>query len=586
LNFMTAFTDSSISLDAPEKRLERCRALKTQIDTCDDPRQKLELARNLHALAQNLPETERGTAAFILGTHLNDCDQFEAALIALEEARGLQIGQSDDLASTLDLIGYVKYSQGDYPQAMTVLLEALEQAKLGGHGSIEAMVLNTIAMVYDGLSDINNSLEHQLLALEAYRRSGYRMGEATSLSNLAIDYCALGVYERAMECSVTALEISQELGMHSLQAAILGQMGKQYLKLRDDQAVDVLKRSCRLAHRTNHSRALIESLHSLGRAFVFQSRPELARRALRWAISLAVQEQRLHCEVEAAYRLARVLLEQPLAETDLGQALGLLQACVPKVESLGDTTLAAKIHRTLSSALERNEQPELALTALKASLEWNDRQRGKEVKQRTLALTMQHSFNEANRQAELERTQRLELSRVNQVLMLQAEQLEREATHDGLTGLPNRRYLERLLDSECAQAATLEAPLCVALADIDYFKQVNDRFSHAVGDEVLRVISKIFRDNIRSEDTVGRYGGEEFAVILPDTEKATAIVVLERLRIAVEQFDWASVHATLSVTVSIGIAEADQHQGRVALLNIADTNLYIAKRAGRNRTMS
>jgi diguanylate cyclase (GGDEF)-like protein len=581
---MTAFTDSSITTDAPNLRLERFRALKSEIEACDDPRQQLELARNLHVLAQGLPDAERGFAAFTLGTHLNDCDQFEAALTALQEARSWQIGQSDDLASTLDLIGYVKYSQGDYPQAMTVLLEALEQAKLG-HGSIEAMVLNTIAMVYDGLSDINNSLEYQLRALEAYRRSGYRKGEATSLSNLAIDYCSLGVYDRALEYSLAALEISEALGMHSLRAAILGQMGKQYLNVRDDRAMDCLKRACRLAYRTNHSRALIESLYNLGRVHLMQSRADLACRALRWAITLAVRNQRPHAEVEAAYRLARVLLEQPERDSD-AEALALLQACVPKVENLGDTLLAAKIYRTLSSALERNGQPEQALTALKASLEWNDRQRAAEIKQRTLALTMQHSFNEASRQAELERTQRLELARVNQVLMLQAEQLERDATHDGLTGLPNRRYLERLLESECEQVRILKAPLCVALADIDYFKQVNDRFSHAVGDEVLRVISRLFRQHLREQDTVGRYGGEEFAFILPNTSKATAVTILERLRLEVERFDWASVHATLSVTVSIGIAEADQQQGRVALLNIADTNLYIAKRAGRNRTMS
>jgi diguanylate cyclase (GGDEF)-like protein len=587
---MTAFTDSSIGMDAPEKRLERCRALKAQIETCDDPRQKLEFARNLYAMAQNVPDTERGLAAFILGTNLNDNNQFEAALIALEEARNLQIGHANPLATTLDLIGYVKYSQGDYPQAMTVLLEALEQAQRGGSGTTEAMVLNTISMVYDGLSDINNSLEYQLRALEAYRRSGYRQGEATSLSNLAIDYSALGAYERGLEFSLAGLEISEELGMHSLQAAILGQMGTQYLKLRDDRATDVLKRACRLAHRTGHTRVIIESLHNLGRAFLFQERPDLARRALRWAITLAVRNQRPHIEVEASYRLARMLVETPAGQPEHGSdadaALALLQTCAQKVEHLGDTKLAAKIYRTLSSLLERNGQSELALTALKTSMEWNDRQRETETKQRTLALTMQHSFNEANLQAELERTQRLELVRVNKVLMLQTEQLERDATHDGLTGLPNRRYLERLLESECTQAATLEAPLCVALADIDYFKQVNDRFSHAIGDEVLRVIARIFRDNMRFEDTVGRYGGEEFAFILPDTDKVTALTVLERLRTAVEQFDWASVQATLSITVSIGIAEADQQQGRVALLNIADTNLYIAKRAGRNRTMS
>ncbi len=566
--------------------LERFHALKSEIVSIDDPRQKLELARTLPALAQDLPQDKRAEAAFTLGTYLNECDQFEAALIALEEARGLQVGQSTDLASTLDLIGYVKYSQGDYPQAMTVLLEALVQANSSADDGIQAMVLNSISMVYNGLSDINNSLEYQLRALEAYRRNGSRHGEAVALSNLAIDYAALGAHERSLEYDFAALEITIQLEMRSLEAAILKGIGTQYLKLRDDRAMDFLKRACRVAHRTRQNRMMIESLQSLGRTFSYLDRPDLARRSLRWAMTLAVRNQRPHSEVDATYRLARVLLKQPATEADTSEALGLLQACVPKVESLGDTTLAARVYRTLSSALERNGQPEQALSALKASLEWNDRQRAKEGQQRTMALTMQHSFSEATRQAELERTQRLELARVNQALMLQSEQLERDATHDGLTGLPNRRYLERLLDHECTQAANLETPLCVALADIDYFKQVNDRFSHAVGDEVLRVIARIFRTQVREQDTVGRYGGEEFAFILPNTTKATAATVLERLRLKVERFDWASVHATLSVTVSIGISEADQQQGRVALLNIADTNLYIAKRAGRNRTMS
>ena len=172
---MIAFPDSSISMDATDLRLERFRALKSQIETCNDSRQTLELARSLYALAQDLPQDKRAEAAFILGTHLNDCDHFEAALIALEEARSLQIGTANALATTLDMIGFVKQAQGEYPQAMTVLLEALVQAKIAADPGTEAMVLNSIAMVYSDLSDINNSLEYQLLALEAYRRSGQRL---------------------------------------------------------------------------------------------------------------------------------------------------------------------------------------------------------------------------------------------------------------------------------------------------------------------------------------------------------------------------------------------------------------------------
>jgi diguanylate cyclase (GGDEF)-like protein len=582
---MIAFTDSSITMDAPNLRLEHFRALKSEIENHDDPQQKLELSHTLVALAEHLSESERAMAAFMLGSTLHDCDQFGEALRVLELGRNLQ-QPAEDLARTLDAMGYVKYSQGEYPQAMTLFLEALTQAKISKEAVLEAMVYNSISMVYCGIGDVNNSLEYQLKALEMYRQCGSRHGEATALSNLAIDYGETGDFVRGLECNHAALEIAQERGFRLLEAAILREIGTQYLEIEDDRAIDYLKRASRKAHQVRSSRVMIETLHSLGRAFVHGKRSDLARRSLRWALQLALNSQRQYADIEVAYRLARVLLEQPERESDLQDALEMLQECAPKVERIGDMQLAAKTYRTLSEALEQTGQTAAALEALKTSLAWNDRQRSTEGQQRTLALTMQHAFSEANRQAELERTQRLELARVNEVLMLQAEQLERDATHDGLTGLPNRRYLERLLDHECTQAATLEAPLCVALADIDYFKQVNDRFSHAVGDEVLRVISRLFRQHLREQDTVGRYGGEEFAFILPNTTKATSVTVLERLRLEVERFDWASIHATLGVTVSIGIAETDQQQGRVALLNIADTNLYIAKRAGRNRTMS
>jgi diguanylate cyclase (GGDEF)-like protein len=582
---MTAFTDSSITMDAPDLRLERFHALKSEIEHHDDPQQKLEMSHALVALAEQLSESERAVAACILGSTLHDCDQFEEALRVLEVGRKLQ-QPAEDLARILDAMGYVKYSQGEYPQAMTLFLEALTQAKTSKEAVLEAMVYNSISMVYCGIGDVNNSLEYQLKALEMYRQCSNRHGEATALSNLAIDYGETGDFVRGLECNHAALEIAQERGFRLLEAAILREIGTQYLEIEDDRAIDYLKRASRKAHQVRSSRVMIETLHSLGRAFVHGKRADLARRSLRWALQLALKGQRQYADIEVAYRLARVLLEQPERDSDLNEALEMLQECAPKVERIGDMQLAAKTYRALSSALEQTGQTVAALEALKTSLAWNDLQRSTEGQQRTLALTMQHAFSEANRKAELERTQRLELARVNEVLMLQAEQLERDATHDGLTGLPNRRYLERLLDHECTQAAMLEAPLCVALADIDYFKQVNDRFSHAVGDEVLRVISRIFRQHLREQDTVGRYGGEEFAFALPNTTKATAVTVLERLRLEVEQFDWASIHATLSVTVSIGIAEADQQQGRVALLNIADTNLYIAKRAGRNRTMS
>jgi diguanylate cyclase (GGDEF)-like protein len=568
--------------------LEDFCALKAEITASVDLQHKLDLAQRLHILAQDLSESERAEAALTLGRSLKDCDQFDAALETLETARMLylNLGNPDGLAGVYYIIGYVKYAQGHYLQAMTFFRQALEQANTGGNTLIQAQVLNNISMVYSSLGDINNSLESQLKSLGLYRQAANGHGEATALSNLGVDYAALGEYEKALEFALQAQVIAEQLGIESLKAMILQGIGKYHLALNDDRAIGCLKQSCRMTHRSKDVRVMIEVMHELGRALMHQGRKDLAQRALRWAISLSSRSQRLHYEAEITYCLARLLLEHSDDESQTQTALGLLQDCLPKLEQVGDLSMVAKTYRLLSNAFEKTGQPDLAFEAVKTSLSFSDRQHEIEQQQRTLALTMQVSFNEATRQAELERSHRLELARLNEVLMRQSEELEREATHDALTALPNRRYLDRQLEEECVNIQNPETQLCVALADIDHFKKINDKFSHASGDAVLRVIAEIFRANMRGEDTVGRYGGEEFALIFPDTSKDVAEIILERLRKAVESYDWARIQPSLRVTVSIGLAQAEPHHNRIALMNIADTNLYVAKHAGRNRVIS
>lgn len=117
---------------------------------------------------------------------------------------------------------------------------------------------------------------------------------------------------------------------------------------------------------------------------------------------------------------------------------------------------------------------------------------------------------------------------------------------------------------------------------------MNDQFSHAVGDDVLRTVARILMDGCRAIDMVARYGGEEFAIVLPETEIAEARLLCERLRQAVEQFNWPSIRPGLSTTMSFGIAArnadmADPAMDHDKLLDAADEQLYAAKRAGRNK---
>jgi two-component system cell cycle response regulator len=163
------------------------------------------------------------------------------------------------------------------------------------------------------------------------------------------------------------------------------------------------------------------------------------------------------------------------------------------------------------------------------------------------------------------------------------------AITDALTGLYNRRYMESHLNSLIEQAAARGKPLAALVLDIDYFKSVNDNYGHDAGDDVLREFAIRMRKSIRGIDLACRYGGEEFVIVMPDTDMAVATTVAERLRrrIAAEPFAIQQGAKTIEVTISIGISTLDpKSDSALNLLKRADQALYRAKRDGRNRVVA
>jgi len=172
-------------------------------------------------------------------------------------------------------------------------------------------------------------------------------------------------------------------------------------------------------------------------------------------------------------------------------------------------------------------------------------------------------------------------------LRLKSLELEQQATHDKLTGLFNRRYADDYLQREIEATRRHDRDFTVALADVDHFKQINDSFSHAVGDRVLQRISAILVERCRKTDVVARYGGEEFLLCFPDTNSEFAEQICGQIRKAVERTDWADVigvgGANTRITISFGIAEVNDDSRRTGILSDADNRLYMAKHKGRNR---
>jgi diguanylate cyclase (GGDEF)-like protein len=181
---------------------------------------------------------------------------------------------------------------------------------------------------------------------------------------------------------------------------------------------------------------------------------------------------------------------------------------------------------------------------------------------------------------------RTRLSDSNRQLQAAVARIGEIAIRDELTGVYNRRFLMETLQREAARAARLAAPLSVCLFDLDHFKRVNDTFGHAAGDAVLRRFAEIAQAGLRGVDVLGRQGGEEFVLVLPDTDLEGARACAERIRASVEREEFPRLPASHRVTVTGGVACATRPETPDTLLARADKGLYEGKRGGRNRVVA
>ena len=165
--------------------------------------------------------------------------------------------------------------------------------------------------------------------------------------------------------------------------------------------------------------------------------------------------------------------------------------------------------------------------------------------------------------------------------------LQHESITDSLTGLKNRRYFDQRLYEEVAHSKRYRLPLSLLLIDVDHFKKVNDTYGHTIGDEVLKSLSQIIMDMLRDSDVVARYGGEEIVVITPNTDKAEAVRLAERIQKVVNKSTMSTIDTTqelVQITISVGVASLGLVVlDKEGLIEEADKALYEAKKLGRNR---
>ena len=280
------------------------------------------------------------------------------------------------------------------------------------------------------------------------------------------------------------------------------------------------------------------------------------------------------------YLLAMTVVVEVQALRALGRLDEAAQSARRMVERLGDGVPQARglILGTVAGALREAGRTDEAydVLVLSAEVERAAFQELAELRRGLERATME--ADTARRLTDALAAKNRELEEVVRQLGQAREQLREQAERDWLTGLHNRRYLARY--------AMAPGPFSLAVLDLDDFKAINDRFGHQAGDQVLMRVAALLLGGVRSQDVVVRTGGEEFLLLMPESDSSAAAHACERLCDAIRAEPWDNIAPGLSLTASVGVATADAADGLDALSEVADARLYAAKRAGRDRVIA
>ena len=453
--------------------------------------------------------------------------------------------------------------------------------------------------VYLGLSEIYRELIQTDKALE-YAKKHLNLAEslgdttyiAAGTQAIGIIYNRVEKHEQALPYFKEAVNLFTECNETWGIIVSLVTLSLCYRELDDyAQSEPLAQKAMDLALSINHSTGICIAHAELGNIFLKKQNYAKAQEHFHASIKVATSLKFYLMMIESYLSMAKI--------PDLNPYLGInhhkkQQAYVDKATALAikfqDKNMLSDCYKVSAALYKKVGKFELALTALEEHMELKQElyeERNKQALDNALVI---FETEKAQNEAELHRLKTVELQETVTKLEELNKTVKELSIRDTLTGLYNRRHLQEQLKPLFEQAIRYEKEFSICLLDIDYFKQINDNFSHQVGDNVLKTFASVLSKSCRSADVVARYGGEEFIILMPETTLESAHSLSERLRQNIENYDWSNIAPNLSVTASFGISskqwQTSENSNPEKLIALADKQLYVAKELGRNQVSS
>ena len=504
-----------------------------------------------------------------------------------EASRKLLETQNDKpgLVRALNTLGIIYGETGELLAALRAFLDADVLCKeLGDYGG-EADALNNSGSVYTYLGDYVNALDYYQQSLRVCEEQGHPTAKERALLNIGVTYFELGQYNEALNYfSLVSVSAERNPQLYALSLLNSGRAQQQLGNI--GAARDAIETSLAL------SRTLGNALET---SYALDTRAELELVSENWPAALAALQESLSLKEAAGDvrgQSETLLLLATVAEKQGNRdaATTQLQRALEITEQVGNPRERYRAYRHLADIYERQGRYQEALACYRCYNELHEGVSRGAVGQQMQGLRLRFEVSQSAREREIYRLKNAELQELNDALRAADTEksqllvkLERQAEEDALTGLYNRRHFDERFARSFAEAKRLKTPLSAVILDIDNFKGINDRFSHGVGDTVLKIVAALMKESVRAIDTVARYGGEEFVILLPGASLERAVKICERFRATVETHPWERVHPELRVTLSLGVSADLGVENHERMLACADAKLYEAKGSGKNR---